>query len=58
MGIFFYLSKAFDTLNHTILLGKLEHYGIRGMAQQWLQHYLENRTQYVLYEGYQSVPVA
>src|SRR5688572_567338 len=55
MGIFFDLSKAFDTVNHTILLGKLEHYCIRGMAQQWLLHHLENRIQYVLYEGYQSV---
>ena len=47
VGIFLDLYKAFDTLNHEILFTKLEHYGIRDVAPQWINSYFSNRCQFV-----------
>ena len=49
--IFLYLSKAFDTLAHHILLSKLKHYGINGISYNRLSTYLTNRKQYVQFES-------
>ena len=46
-GIFLDFSKAFDTVNHTILLRKLEYYSIRGITGSWFNSYLSNRQQTV-----------
>ena len=47
VGIFIDLKKAFDTVDHDILIKKRDHYGIRGVANKWICSYLMNRSQYV-----------
>lgn len=54
MSIFCDLSKAFDVINHSILVSKLEYYGFRGIVKDWLVSYLSNRTQYVEIENNKS----
>ena len=57
LGVFIDLSKAFDTVNHNILLKKIKHYGITGNIFHWLYSYLDNRKQYISYEGRSTKPL-
>ena len=49
------LQNAFDTVNHDILLKKLEHFGIRGTALSWFRSYLSDRKQFVSVNGISSL---
>ena len=54
VGVFIDLQKTFDTVDHQILISKLNYYGIRGTANNWFNSYLSNRKQYVTINGHDS----
>ena len=53
-GVFVNLQKAFDTVDHQILLAKLNHYRMRGVSNDWFKSYLSNHSQYVSINGSKS----
>ena len=52
--VFLDLQKAFDIIDHKILLAKWDHYVFRGISNDWFKSYLSNRNQYVSMNGYES----
>ena len=53
-GIYLDIKKAFDSVDHDILLSKLDHYGIRGLPNLWFKNYLSNRKQFTFCNGHSS----
>ena len=54
IGVFIDLKKAFDTVNHSLLIDKFKFYGIRGIASKFIQSYLSNRKQFVQYKEHKA----
>uniref|UniRef100_A0A8C6M161 Reverse transcriptase domain-containing protein n=1 Tax=Nothobranchius furzeri TaxID=105023 RepID=A0A8C6M161_NOTFU len=54
IGLFLDLKKAFDTVNHDVLMRKMEKYGFRGIVLDWIKSYLSNRQQYVQINQHKS----
>ena len=56
LGVFIDFRKAFDTVDHSILIGKMEHLGIRGLPLELIKSYLSYRKQYVAFGSSESLP--
>ena len=54
IGVFLDLPKAFDTVNHVTFFDKLEHYGIRGLALEWVKSYFSEMKQFVEFKNMSS----
>ena len=54
IGVFIDLKKAFDNVDHNIVLSKLQCYGVRGLAVEWIKSDLSNRRQYICYNSSNS----
>ena len=56
LSVFIDLKKAFDTVDHKILIQKMDHYGFHGMSKTWFENYLTDRVQFVSINGKNSLP--
>ena len=56
-GMFLDLSEAFETVDYSILLAKLEHYGIFGLQNEWFRSYSTNRQQFISVNNLDSDPL-
>ena len=54
VGVFADLEKTFDTVDYKILIGKLEHCGVRGIAKDWFCSYFAHRKQFVSVNNHNS----
>ena len=57
LGIFIDLSNTFDTVDHKILIQKLEHYGINGRNLSWFKNYLTNRKHHIQYDRNNNIAI-